>query len=246
MIRVGIGGWTYEPWRSVFYPKGLPHAKEIEHATRAMTAIEVNGTYYRRQTPKTFESWAKTAPDGFVYALKASRFCTNRKNLAEGEEGIRNFFDQGLTELGPKLGPILWQLMGTKQFDADEVAGFVALLPKSWNGVPLRHAIEPRHESFRNAEFFDLARKAGVATVYAHAADYPTFEEQTGDFSYARLQQCREDEATGYTAAELNGWADQAKAWEKGGRDVFVFFIAGAKVRAPAAAMALIERVGRP
>jgi uncharacterized protein YecE (DUF72 family) len=245
MIRVGIGGWTYEPWRGVFYPKGLPHAKEIEHATRALTAIEVNGTYYRRQAPKTFENWRNAAPAGFVFALKASRFCTNRKNLADGEDGIRNFLDQGLTELGDKLGPILWQLMGTKQFDAGEIAGFLALLPKSWNGIPLRHAIEPRHESFRNPAFFDLARKAGVAVVYAHAEDYPTFEEQTAGFTYARLQQCQEDEPTGYTAAELDGWADQARAWAKGGRDVFVFFIAGAKVRAPAAAMALIERVGR-
>jgi uncharacterized protein YecE (DUF72 family) len=245
MIRVGIGGWTFEPWRGVFYPPKLPRAKEIEFATRAMTAIEVNGTFYSRQSPKTFESWRKAAPDGFVYALKASRFCTNRKNLAEGEESIRNFFDQGLIELGDKLGPILWQLAGTKKFDADETAAFFDLLPKSWAGLPLRHAIEPRHESFRNPEFFDLARKDGVATVYAHAADYPCFEEQTGGFTYARLQQCREEHEAGYTPEELDRWADQARAWAKGGRDVFVFFIAGAKVRAPAAAMALIERVGR-
>jgi uncharacterized protein YecE (DUF72 family) len=246
MIRVGVGGWTYEPWRGVFYPPKLPHAKEIEHATRALTAIEINGTYYRRQTPQTFENWRKAAPDGFVYAVKASRFCTNRKNLADGEDSMRNFFDQGLTELGDKLGPILWQLMGTKQFDPDEIRAFFALLPSKWNGMPLRHAFEPRHESFRTPEFFDLARKAGVAVVYAQADDYPTFENQTGPFTYARLQQCREEIETGYTAAELDRWADQARGWEQGGRDVFVFFIAGAKVRAPAAAMALIERVGRP
>jgi uncharacterized protein YecE (DUF72 family) len=246
MIRVGIGGWTYEPWRGVFYPPKLPHAKEIEHATRALTAIEVNGTYYRRQSPKTFESWAKAAPDGFVYALKASRFCTNRKNLAEGEEGIRNFLDQGIIELGDKLGPILWQLMGTKQFDPGEIAAFLQLLPASWQGVPLRHAIEPRQESFRTPEFFDLARKAGVAVVYAHAEDYPMFEDQTAGFTYARLQKCQDEEQTGYTGAELDAWADQARSWAEGGRDVFVFFISGAKVRAPAAAMALIERVGRP
>ncbi len=245
MIRVGIGGWTYEPWRGVFYPPKLPHAKEIEHATRALTAIEVNGTYYRRQSPKTFESWAKAAPDGFVYALKASRYCTNRKSLGEAGEGVVNFIDQGIVELGDKLGPILWQLMGTKQFDADEIAAFLALLPASHGGLKLRHAIEPRHESFRTPEFVDLARKSGVAVVYAHAEDYPKFEEQTAGFTYARLQQCREEVETGYTAAELDAWAEQAKAWEKGGRDVFVFFIAGAKVRAPAAAMALIERVGR-
>jgi uncharacterized protein YecE (DUF72 family) len=246
MIRVGIGGWTYEPWRGVFYPPKLPHAKEIEHATRALTAIEVNGTYYRRQSPKTFESWAKAAPDSFVYTLKASRFCTNRRNLAEGGEGIANFLDQGIVELGDKLGPILWQLMGTKQFDADEIAAFFALLPKTHGGLTLRHAIEARHESFRTPEFFALARKAGVAVVYAHAEDYPTFEEQTADFTYARLQQCREEIETGYTGPELDAWAKQANSWAAGGRDVFIFFISGAKVRAPAAAMALIERVGRP
>lgn len=246
MIRVGVGGWTYEPWRGAFYPPKLPHAKEIEHATRALTAIEVNGTFYRRQTPKTFENWRKAAPDGFVYTLKASRYCTNRKDLAEAEEGMRNFFDQGLVELGDKLGPILWQLAATKRFDADEIAAFLRLMPKEWQGVPLRHAIEPRHESFRTPEFIDLARNAGVAVVYAHAEDYPMFEDQTAGFTYARLQQCREEQDTGYTAAELDAWAGQARRWEQGGRDAFIFFISGAKVRAPAAAMALIERVGRP
>ena len=245
MIRIGIGGWTYEPWRGSFYPPKLPQAKEIEFATAAMTAIEVNGTFYSRQSPKTFEKWAKAAPDGFVYALKASRFCTNRRNLAEAEDSIRNFLDQGLVELGPKLGPILWQLAGTKKFDADEIAAFLKLLPKEWGGLKLRHALEPRHESFDDPAYFALARAANVATVYAHSADYPTFEEQTADFTYARLQQCREDEATGYSASELDAWADKAKEWATGGRDVFIFFIAGAKVRAPHAAMALIDRVGR-
>ena len=243
MIRVGVGGWTYEPWRGTFYPPRLPHAKEIEHATRALTAIEINGTYYRRQSPDTFEKWRKAAPDGFVYTVKASRFCTNRKNLADGEEGMRNFFDQGLVELGDRLGPILWQLMGPKQFDADEICAFFAMLPGEWDGVKLRHAIEPRHESFRTPEFFDLARAAGVAVVYAEADDYPTFAEQTGGFSYARFQQCREEEDTGYPSAELDRIATQAKAWAEGGRDVFAFFIAGAKVRAPAAAMALIGKL---
>lgn len=246
MIKIGIGGWTYEPWRGSFYPPKLPHAKEIEFATNAMTAIEVNGTFYSRQSPKTFEKWAKTAPDGFLYALKASRFCTNRKNLAEAEESIRNFLDQGLVELGPKLGPILWQLAGTKKFNADEIEAFLKLLPKEWGGLKLRHALEPRHESFNDLAYFELARKANVATVYAHSADYPTFEEQTADFTYVRLQQCREEVDSGYAPAELDAWAAQAREWEKGGRDVFVFFIAGAKVRAPAAAQALIERVGRP
>jgi uncharacterized protein YecE (DUF72 family) len=239
MIRVGIGGWTYAPWRGVFYPPKLPHAKEIAFATNALTAIEVNGTFYRRLNAKTFESWRKAAPEGFVYALKASRFCTNRKNLAEADEGMRNFFDSGIVELGPKLGPILWQLMSTKQYNHNEIAAFLALMPKSWNGVPLTHAIEPRHESFRTPEFFALAKKAGVAVVYAHSQDYPMFEEQTAGFTYARLQQCREEIETGYTAAELDSWAVQARQWAAGDRDVFIFFISGAKVRAPAAAMTL-------
>jgi uncharacterized protein YecE (DUF72 family) len=244
MIRVGTGGWSYEPWRGVFYPPGLPHAKEFDYATRALTAIEVNATFYKRQSPATFAKWRDGAPDGFVFALKGSRFCTNRKNLAEAGEGVANFLDQGLVELGDKLGPINWQLADTKRFDRQAIGAFLALLPPEHRGVTLRHAIEARHESFDDPAFFDLARKAGVAVVYAHADKYPTFAEQTAPFTYARLQTCREEVETGYSAAELDRWAAQARTWAEGGRDVFVFFIAGAKVRAPAAAMALIERVG--
>jgi uncharacterized protein YecE (DUF72 family) len=245
MIRVGTGGWSFEPWRGVFYPPGLSHAKEFNFATRALTAIEVNATFYKRQSPTTFAKWRDGAPDGFVFALKGSRFCTNRRDLGEAGEGIANYLDQGLTELGDKLGPINWQLSETKRFDADEITAFLNLLPPEHNGVRLRHAIEPRHESFDHPRFLDLARKAGVAVIYAHAEKYPTFAEQTAGFTYARLQVCREEIETGYPAEELDRWADQARAWEEGGRDVFFFFIAGAKVRAPAAAMALIERVGR-
>lgn len=243
MIRSGTGGWSYEPWRGVFYPRGLPHSKEFDFATRALTAIEVNATFYKRQSPATFAKWRDGSPDGFVFALKGSRFCTNRKNLAEAAEGIANFLDQGLTELGDKLGPINWQLADTKKFDADEIGAFLKLLRPEHGGLKLRHAIEARHESFDDPKFFDLARKAGVAVVYAHADKYPTFDEQTGPFTYARLQSCREEIETGYTADELDSWAKQAKAWAKGGREVFMFFIAGAKVRAPAAAMALIEHL---
>jgi uncharacterized protein YecE (DUF72 family) len=244
MIRVGTGGWSFEPWRGVFYPAGLPKAKEFDFATRALTAIEVNATFYKRQSPATFAKWRDGAPDGFVFALKGSRFCTNRRDLGEAGEGVANFLDQGLIELGDKLGPINWQLAETKQFDADEIARFLALLPPEHRGVPLRHAIEARHDSFDDPRFFELARTAGVAIVYAHADKYPTFAEQTGPFTYARLQSCREEIESGYGAEDLDRWAEQARAWEEGGRDVFVFFIAGAKVRAPAAAMALIERVG--
>jgi uncharacterized protein YecE (DUF72 family) len=245
MIRVGTGGWSYEPWRGVFYPPDLPKAKEFDFATRALTAVEVNATFYKRQNPATFAKWRDGAPDGFVFALKGSRFCTNRRDLGEAGEVIGNFLDQGLVELGDKLGPINWQLADTKTFDADEIGRFLKLLPPEHKGVRLRHAVEARHTSFDDPRFFELAREAGVAVVYAHAEKYPTFEEQTGAFTYARLQSCREEVETGYTAEELDAWAARARAWVEGGRDVFVFFIAGAKVRAPAAAMALIERVGR-
>ena len=242
-IHVGIGGWTYEPWRGTFYPPGLPHARELEYAAGAVTAIEINGTYYRTQSPASFKKWAEATPPGFVFSVKASRFCTNRKNLADGGESIERFLGQGLTELGDRLGPILWQFMPTKRFDADEIAGFLSLLPASQAGTPLRHAIEPRHESFRDPAFIELARKAGAAIVFADSATYPSIGELTADFVYARLQNAREEIETGYDAAELDQWADVARGWAGGGRDAFIFMINGAKVRAPAAAQALIARL---
>lgn len=242
-IHVGIGGWTFEPWRGTFYPPGLPQARELEHAGRHLTAIEINATFYRSQSPASFAKWRDAVPDGFVFAVKASRFCTNRKILAEAGESVAKFTGQGIVELGDRLGPILWQFAATKRFDPDDMAAFLALLPASQDGVSLRHAIEPRHESFRDPAFFEMARKAGVAVVYAASPEYPCFPEQTADFTYARLQSTREDEAAGYGAAEIACWADQARQWAEGARDVFVFFIAGAKVRNPAAAQALIARL---
>ena len=242
-IHVGIGGWTYEPWRGTFYPPGLPHARELEYAAGAVTAIEINGTYYRTQSAASFKKWAEATPPGFVFSVKASRFCTNRKNLADGGESIGKFLGQGLTELGDRLGPILWQLMPTKRFDADEMADFLSLLPPSQDGVPLRHAIEPRHESFRDPAFIALARKAGVAIVLADSASHPKFDEATADFVYARLQNAREEIETGYDPAELDKWTNVARGWADGGRDAFIFMINGAKVRAPAAAQALIARL---
>lgn len=260
MIRTGIGGWTYEPWRGVFFPEGLAQKRELEYASRAVTAIEVNGTYYGSQKPATFASWAKTAPDGFVFALKASRFCTNRKVLAESGESIAKFVGQGIVELGDKLGPILWQFMATKKFDADDFAAFLKLLPASHEGVALRHAIQVRHDSFHVPEFVAMARAAGVSLVFADSAEYPAIADVTGDVVYARLEQAVESVPTGYTAAELDRWLEVAQDWAAGGqpdglpyaspeqppkkpRDTFVFFINGAKVRAPAGAMALLERI---
>lgn len=244
-IGVGIGGWSYEPWRGTFYPPGLPQARELEYAGRQVSAIEINATFYRLQSPKSFAKWRDATPPDFKFAVKASRYCTNRKNLAEAQESIGKFLAQGLTELGDKLGPINWQLAATKRFDPDEIAAFLALLPNEHAGVPLRHAIEPRHESFDDAAFLDLAGKAGVATVVADAERYPCIEAQTAPFMYARLQRAREEVVTGYEQPELDNWADRARDWAEAGRDVFVFFINGAKVRAPAAAQALITRLAK-
>jgi uncharacterized protein YecE (DUF72 family) len=259
-IRIGIGGWTFEPWRGVFFPEGLPHKRELEYASRALTAIEVNGTYYSGFKPATFEGWAKTAPDGFVFALKASRFCTNRKVLAEAGDSIAKFVGQGIVELGDKLGPILWQFMATKKFDADDFGAFLKLLPTTHEGVKLRHAVQVRHESFHVPEFVALARAAGVSIVYADSESYPAIADVSGDLVYARLESAQEAITTGYDDAALDRWAEVARSWASGGqpdglpyaseaapaktpRETFVFFINGAKVRAPAGAQALIERV---
>ena len=242
-IRVGIGGWDFDPWRDNFYPKGLAKTKQLPFAGQHLTAIEINATYYRSQKPETFASWAKAVPDGFKFAVKASRFATNRKVLTDGAESIERFLNQGITALGDRLGPILWQFMATKQFDADEFAGFLKLLPEKLDGIPLRHALEVRHESFRDPAFFQLARDANAAIVFAHSEEFPEIDEPTADFTYARLQQCAEDCPTGYEEKPLDAWAERAKDWQQRG-DVFVFFISGAKVRAPAAALALQERLG--
>lgn len=258
-IRIGIGGWTYEPWRGSFFPDKLPHRRELEYAAGVLSAIEVNGTYYSSQKPATFASWAKTVPDGFVFALKASRFCTNRKVLAEAGESVERFVGQGIVELGDRLGPILWQFMATKHFDPQDFGAFLKLLPARHDGVALRHAVQVRHESFAVPEFVDLARAAGVAIVYADSAQYPAIADVTGDFVYARLENGVEDEPAGYAPAALDDWADAARCWADGGmpaslpylapppakvaRETFVFFINGAKVRAPHGALALIERL---
>ena len=258
-IRVGVGGWDYDPWRESFYPPGLARAKQLEFMASRLTAIEINATYYKLQKPELFERWAAMVPDGFRFAVKASRFCTNRKVLGEGGEGIGRFCAQGITALGDKLGPVLWQFMGTKPFDPDDFGAFLKLLPKSQDGIKLQHAVEPRHESFRTPEFVAMARAAGVAIVFADADDYPCIADLSGDFAYARLQRSREAEATGYPPAGLDRWAQVAKAWVRGEsppgfpyvaqpppprpRDAYVFFISGAKARNPAAAEALIERL---
>jgi uncharacterized protein YecE (DUF72 family) len=243
-IRVGIGGWTFEPWRGVFYPDKLSQKKELAYAAGKLSSIEINGTYYSTFKPASWIKWRDETPADFVFAVKGSRFCTNRKVLAGAGESVERFIGQGLAELGPKLGPINWQLMATKKFDAGDIAAFFALLPREVGGVPLRHALEVRHESFRTEQFYDLARKHKVAIVFADDDTFPKIDEPTTDFCYARLMRAEEGVETGYPAKALDAWAKQAEAWAKRG-DAFVYFISGAKVRNPAAAQALIERVGR-
>jgi uncharacterized protein YecE (DUF72 family) len=241
-IRIGIGGWTYQPWRGVFYPEKLPHSKELEYASRQLTAIEINSTFYGRQKPKSWESWEKTVPDGFQFAIKGSRFCVTRSKLADGAEGIGNFVAQGFSALGPKLGPILWMFDKRRKLDLDDIAGFLKLLPKHVDGVPLRHALEPRNDTFQNDKFFDLCRDHDVAIVFDDDDEFPCIDADTASFRYARLQRMNEDVQTGYDAAALDSFAKRAREWSKAG-DAYIFMINGAKVRAPAAALALQERL---
>ena len=263
MIRTGIGGWTYPDWRGgMFYPKGLRQADEQAYATRAVGMIEINATFYKLQKPESFAAWREVAPPRFVYSLKGSRFITNRKVLASAGEALPKFLNQGFVELGDKLGPIVWQLAATKRFEKDDLAQFLAMLPRKHQGVALRHAIEVGHESFACAEFVDLARTAGVAIVFSEADNRVSIADRTADFAYLRMQDMHSECPTGYPSAGLDRIAALCRAWAAGkapaglsyagnpadseGRagDVFALLINGAKERAPAAAMALAERLG--
>jgi uncharacterized protein YecE (DUF72 family) len=241
-IRIGIGGWTYPPWRGTFYPEKYPQAKELEYASSQLGAIEINATFYSRQSPKSWKKWGNSVPDGFQFAIKGSRYCVMRSRLCDGAEGIGNFFAQGLAGLGDKLGPIMWQFAPRRKFDRDDIAGFIDLLPTEVDGIKLRHAIEPRHESFRDDSFFELCRARNIAIVFEDSADYPLIEADTADFTYARLQRMNEDVPTGYEAKSLDDFAARAREWRAAG-DTYIFLINGAKVRAPAAALALQERL---
>jgi uncharacterized protein YecE (DUF72 family) len=260
MIRVGIGGWVFPPWRGVFYPKGLPQARELDHASRNLTSIEINGTFYRTQKPDSFRKWAGETPADFVFSLKGPQFATNRRVLAEAGESIERFFTSGVLELGAKLGPLLWQMAPFKKFDAEDFEAFLALLPQQLDGKAIRHVVEVRHESFIVPEFIALLRKYSVAPVLVESDKHPMIADVTSDFVYCRLQKTVEKVATGYPPAALDAWAKRARTWADGGvpgdlktiadkaaakkkRDVFIYMISGAKVRAPAAAMALIERL---
>jgi uncharacterized protein YecE (DUF72 family) len=241
IIRVGIGGWTYEPWRGSFYPDGLSHKRELEYAASKLTAIEINATFYGRQSPKSWANWATMVPDGFQFSTKGSRYVVTRPKLADAGEGIDNFLAQGLSVLGEGLGPILWMLAARRSFDREDIAAFLKLLPAKHDGVALRHVIEPRHDSFRDETFFSLCRDHNVAIVYGDDDEFPLIDADTADFRYARLQCMTESVPTGYDAKSLDRFAKLIRGWEK---DSYNFMINGAKVRAPAAALALQERLG--
>jgi uncharacterized protein YecE (DUF72 family) len=245
-IHVGVGGWTFEPWRDNFYPAGLPHSRELHYASRQLTAIEVNGTFYSTFKPPTFAKWRDETPDGFVFSLKANRFATHRKQLATAGESIERFVNSGIAELGDKLGPIVWQLMPSTKFDADDLEGFFKLLPREVAGRPLRHVLDARNESFVSEAYLDLARRHGVATVHADSDKYPAIADDGTELAYLRLMRSESERETGYPPAVLAQWAEGAKAWVARGpqREVFMYFISGAKERNPHAAMATLKLLG--
>lgn len=260
-IRIGIGGWVFEPWRGTFYPDKLPQKRELEYAASQLTSIEINGTYYGAQKPESFAKWHDETPEGFVFALKGPRYATNRRVLADAGESIERFITGGILELKEKLGPINWQFMATKKFDSGDFEAFLKLLPKTAGGRTLLHAVDVRHESFRDAEFVAMARAYGVAIVVAGDSEFPQIADVTAPFVYARIMGTEEKHKLGYPKKTLDDWAERAEAWAAGkvptgletvakakgdgeARDVYLYVISGHKEHNPAAAQALIERVG--
>jgi uncharacterized protein YecE (DUF72 family) len=242
-IHVGIGGWNFAPWRGAFYPSDLPASRELEYASRAVTSIEINATFYRTQSASSFRRWRDTAPDGFVFALKAPRAATHLRVLADAGPAVERFLASGVVELGTKLGPILWQFPPTRRFDPDALAAFLELLPAERDGLALRHVIEARHPSFVDARFPALLAHRAMTVALVDSPKHPMIEQEHSTFVYVRLQRSVEEEPCGYTPEALDGWAEKAKGWARQ-RDCFFYFIDGAKLRAPAAAGALISRLG--
>ncbi len=260
-IRIGIGGWTYEPWRGSFYPDKLPQKDELEYASRHLTSIEINGTYYGSQKPATFAKWRDETPDGFVFSVKAPRFAMNRSVLAGAGSTIARFFSSGVMELKDKLGPVNWQFLPTKKFEPADFEAFLKLLPRGAGDRALRHVVEVRHDSFRCADFISLVREHGIAAVIAADSAHPQIADITAPFVYVRIMGTRATEELGYPGEALDLWASRARAWASGTRveeldyvephrtdgkpvDVYLYVISGHKARNPAAAMSLIRRVG--
>ena len=260
-MRIGVGGWNFAPWRGVFYPSGLKQAEELAYAAGHLTSIEINATHYRLQSAKSFRKWADATPDGFVFSVKGPRLVTNQKALADTGEFVQRFIDSGLAELGDRLGPILWQFPPFRTFDQNDFGKFLGLLPQALDGWKLNHVIEVHHASFNTPDFVKLLREHGVGAVYTDAETWPSIADFTCGVVYARLQRGDDKLETAYSAVELDAWAGRAKTWAQGHlpndlplidathkakaapRDVFIYFIHEGKLRAPAAAKALIDRL---
>lgn len=242
-VRVGVGGWSFDPWDETFYPAGLSKAKQLGYMSRKMTAVEVNATYYSSFKPETFAKWAEASPDGFVFSLKAHRFSTVRKTKDDMKKSVDLFLGQGISSLKEKLGPINWQFPGTRKFDAEYFKTFLSVLPKEIAKLPLRHALEVRGTGFDVPEFYDLLTKHGATVVYAEDDEFPKLRHEGSDFAVARLMQTRSEEPNGYPSPEIGRFAKMFANWSKK-QDVYSFFISGAKERNPAAAMALQDKLG--
>jgi uncharacterized protein YecE (DUF72 family) len=281
-VRIGVSGWTYAPWRGRFYPKGLPHNQELTHVGSVFSSVEINGTFYSMQRPDTFAGWAAATPDDFVFAVKGPRYLTHMKRLREPVAPLANFIASGLLRLGTKLGPILWQLPPSFRFDAARLEAFFKLLPRDTQAAaafgrrhdrrlkarawlqsdarrPMRHAVEVRHESFRDPAFIELLRKHDIALVCADTVEWPLLMDLTSDFVYCRLHGSRELYRSGYSDAEIERWAKRIRAWRDGKsmrdgtfvgtpakpvpRDVFVYFDNTDKLKAPHDAQALMRRL---
>jgi uncharacterized protein YecE (DUF72 family) len=238
-IFVGVGGWNFAPWRGSFYPKGLAHSRELHYMSRELTSLEINSTFYRLQTPATFQKWHDETPDQFVFSVKAPRFVTHRNRLAEAGPSVARFLESGVLRLGDKLGAINWQLAPTKRFDAEDVAAFLASLPRKAEGRTLRHALEVRHESFEGEQLAEIAREHEVAIVEAGDSNYPRIRARTAPFSYLRVMGSQAKAPNGYPPAALTRWLEHAVALAREG-DVYFYFISGAKQRNPLAARAMI------
>jgi len=260
-IRVGIGGWSYQPWRETFYPKDVGKNDELVHASRQLSAIEINSTFYRLPKPAVFAKWRDSTPEDFVFSIKAPRYIAQRRILADAQPYVARFIGGGIAELHDRLGPILWQLTPQQTFEPDDLQRFLEFLPGEIDGLKLRHALEVRHTSFADPRFLEIARSHRIAVVFEDDNSYPGFADVTGEFVYARLRRSETSEPTGYSLPALQAWTFRAKTWARGDepadlpriqeksatrttpRDVFIYFINGAKERAPAAAMRLIENL---
>jgi uncharacterized protein YecE (DUF72 family) len=242
-IRVGVGGWSFEPWNETFYPEDLPKSRQLEYMSRVMTAVEVNATFYSSFKPETFAKWADVAPEGFVFSLKAHRFATSRRTRAEMKQSINHFVGQGITRLGAKLGPINWQFSASRPFSQEYFDAFLSLVPTEKDGVPLRHALEVRGTGFEAQAFGELLRRYGAAVVWADSEEYPQVEHEGCGLRVARLMRSKPDLAQGHPAGAIKAYARRFREWANT-QDVFAFFISSAKERNPAAAMALLRELG--